>query len=187
MAHQIFLEVRDNFIDSRFMSVIDRSEYDGAVISPVFRIRVPSSNTAVVVPFIVSGESIYTSISTQYDVDDLVALPDGLYEFTYTVGTGEDLISNTVYYFRTFNLESSIRSTLSKLLVADCGFTLIDDCGNTSLNKQQNNYLELLYLLEAIKGNSTTNENYQKALELYQYAKTHFENYSLSYNKCLNC
>src|SRR5687768_15888211 len=140
MAHQIFLEVRDNFIDSRFLSVIDRSEYDGAVISPIFQIRVPSSNTVITVPFIVSGESIYTSISTQYNIEELVPLPDGLYEFTYTIGTGGDQIITKVYYFRVYNLESSIRTGISKLVIQDCDYNKIDDCGNTQLSKQQNKY-----------------------------------------------
>lgn len=186
MAHQLNIKIEDSLTDLIFLSVTDISVYDSklTVTNPVLLVRLPGSESYCTVNFIRNSTTNYTTKSLNYS-RALSNLPDGLYEFVYSVCPNEK-VSISVSHFRVSNLEWDIKSLMAETSIALYDEFDIDDCNNIKLTKQQNRLIALLYQLEAIKG-SFINNNYQKSINAYNYIKKQVEKYSKSQSNCKNC
>ncbi len=187
MAHQLNLSIEDDLLDLRFLSVTDLSVYDDriAVTNLSMIVRVPGADVYNSVNFVKSEKTTYTSRSLKYTTGQAPCeLPDGLYEFTYSVCPNEQVYINKKH-FRVSNLEWSIKSEMARTSINLYEEFDIDDCGNIKLSKEQNRLITLLYQLEAIRG-AFYNDNYQKAVDIYNYVKKQLDKYLQSQHKICN-
>lgn len=167
MAHKLKIIVEDILQDENYIRVIDWSVYDNrmSVTNRVMKVEIPGVTDFKLVPFSISDSTVYSSKSLKLD-KGLRALPDGLWSFTYSICPNERKFV-TVNHFRCVELEMRIMSALSKL-AGTKGYT----------PEIQNNLVNCIVNIHALKTNAIDKYNTQKAYDLYADTNRLFDNLS---------
>lgn len=152
MAHQLYLYIPENQLSSKTMEVIDCSVYDPdiSIVNPTLQAKIPFGDDWITLKFIVSGRNYYTSnsfeLSTNQLFNGLVDIPDGLYEFTYSVCPNDEVQYN-VKILRDQITRCKILAKLSAYLGDDC-IKLTNCYGQDILSKTIQELKDLLILLD---------------------------------------
>lgn len=155
-AHQPAIWINEDNPDCRILEIFDISIYnpDIAVTNPVLKVILPGDTCEYFPIWARGGRSIYTSntfsITHATCSDGLSNLPDGIYEFTYSVCPNETVFAN-YKYLRTCQLESLIFMYQSNILNGDCD-NAVFNCYGTDVTKSRLQELaDLLTYISAAK------------------------------------
>lgn len=169
MAHLLNLYIPDSDSDCRVLDIWDISEYQHgyAIQEPTIKIKIPGSDCYYYPVFKVKGRSHYTSntfsLTSATCAADLVDLPDGIYEVTYSL-CPEDELYYTVKFMRTCATECRIMTELSPLIGSGC--TKVYDTFGKDITTQRitdlYHYLSILKAAKAdVKGFKFTEAEYK--------------------------
>lgn len=169
------VEVLDT-CDCYNLAVIDLSYYITSVEKPKLTITPPGYNP-IVFDFTINQTNIFNSYSLGLTdvntVDQLLVLPDGVYEITYSVCPHDSLYA-TIYHLRTCNLDKRLSAFWAKQVTI---------CDTDSKIYKNLDIIEIL--LRGAKANAQIC-NTDKAVELYKKADELLRRLETTINNC-NC
>ena len=134
----------------KVISIQDISAYDNtiAITNPTIKFRIPGIDCDFFPTFAVSGTSFFTSnsfgITNASCNEDLQELPDGIYEYTYSVCPNEEVYVNG-RFLRTCKTRSLIVNFIGQNLIE---LSCNDCCNKQNLDKEKE-YRDYLLILEA--------------------------------------
>lgn len=176
--HILSLDIPDTSSPYTFR-VCDSSTYSTllAVDCPLLEITGPGFSTPV---YIEPGNHLFNlNLSgqdlglTSANVNDPIALPDGVYKVKYSVSPN-DKVFVEYYHMRVTELLNSYYKVLCQVRLADCE---IDDSYHSNLHKLR----EIKLYIDAAKANVEYCHAVEKGKDMYEYAKKLLKNF---YSTC---
>ena len=166
MSHNPNITIQET-PDCRVLVIQDISYYDSKVplTNVDIKISVPGQNTYYHPPFAINSTNYYTSINlggTYYNKcnQDLINLPDGLYEITYSVCPNETLYT-TIKYLRTCAIKCKVNELIGKYISA-CDINKMTPDKIISSQEVLQNLNSYLLIIESAKGD-VLNYKYKEA------------------------
>lgn len=143
------------------ISILDTSFYPTTPESPTLNISVPGYENYLTFPFVVGQVNIFNSYSLRITTsltDDCVSdIPDGIYDFTYSI-CPNDVLYTTISHLRTCQLEARLAKYWARVVTV---------CDTESKVFKELDKIEIL--LKGAKSNAIIC-NPEKAIELYKKA-----------------
>lgn len=168
MAHQLDLYFSEPEIDCNVISVTDVSLYDPllSVQNPTLRLKVPGSDDFICVTFKLKGTTYITSNSLGLTAAacgiDLLSLPDGVYEFEYSVCPNDEVIIRP-RLLRDCQTRNAILGRLTCIILQDCCEDKILDQFGRDITKQTLQVLRDLLVILDIARVDCQNLRYKEA------------------------
>lgn len=148
--------------NKKYMEVKDNSVYDVVPVSPTLNITIPSTGETVSVEFIPASSAVVDSsvLGLSETGEDLIALPDGVYQLQYTIDPAEtNYVNKTI--MRIDQLQESFDAAFMKLDMMEC---------DRAIKKQSKEDLSTIYFFIQASLAAANNCAVDEANKLYRKA-----------------
>lgn len=182
MSNLLNLDISDTLTCST-LRVTDASSYPVGypIANPILEVTHPGADCPVIFTDIDQGFNKILNATNLHimgsDSEQLVALPDGVYKFKYSINPNANMFVE-FYWFRTCRIMSLYRKKVQDLIKKKC------DLVRTDYVARMNDLLEVEFEIQAAKIMAEDRNDFKKASELYNSANTKLGKLS---KDCLTC
>lgn len=182
MSHKLIIDLKDSTVNNKYLYVQDLSVWDEVldVKHRIFQVMPPFGDQYVKMLLPSNGELAITSVQLGLSktIEDL---PDGFYNIHYSVSPNDKVFVSLGHY----RIAKLMNKVLAKMALIDEVDNSIDQCGNVTLDKEQNTLLHIWMLLKGSQRVSREPSAASKADELYRQAMREYD--KLFDETCINC